>query len=691
MNKKLLHVGACALIISLMSACGSKEEREQQYLEKAQVLIKENNAEKARIELKNVLQINPKNIPARLLMAKLAEKDQDWQKMFTFLQSVITDKPDEYAAQTELGKLYLFSNDFEKAMEKAELVLSKDPQNIAGLNLKSATLLRKGEQVIAEQLAQQVLSAEPGNIEATQILIKLYDDTKRYADGLNVINNAITAHPEEASLAFVKLQLLTLTKKNDEAEKLAADLQQNFPKNADLHYSLAKYHLQSAQADKAENTLRALVNNMPEDHKPKLALIDFLISQNKKPQAEQELLQFSKSNPQVDDFSFALVNLYQHDDAKAITILNQIVESEQNNVSVLKAKNLLASYALKQGDNNKVRTLIDSIINEDAHNIDALMLRASLLLDEGKYDEAIIDLRSVQKDRPTLEKAHVLIARAHALSGSKELAQEALEKSLVSNPDGIDSRIELARLLANKNDLSGAIKLLATDSKNQPNENLLAALVDLYTNQNDWSNAEQTARKIAQTNKTGLADLKLAQVYTAQKQYPQAADAYQNALKLRPLAPDALTALFATYIAMNNPAKATATLEQLVKDHPEDIALLNSMRNNLAALLADNTNDPQQLSTALELVKSFKDSEQAGPLDTYAWLSFLNGQHESALTAMEKVIAMDPNSSEFNYHLGMIYAANARIDEAKSALQKAIAKGEKFNWTEKAKNKLNSL
>ena len=60
MNRLFVTGVALLLAASLLTACGGKEERKAKYLEKGKAYLAEKNYDKAEIEFKNVLQIDPK-------------------------------------------------------------------------------------------------------------------------------------------------------------------------------------------------------------------------------------------------------------------------------------------------------------------------------------------------------------------------------------------------------------------------------------------------------------------------------------------------------------------------------------------------------------------------------------------------------------------------------------------------------
>ncbi|MBK7420506.1 MAG: tetratricopeptide repeat protein [Nitrospira sp.] len=66
-------MAALALLLTL-SACGGPQERKAQYRAKAQDYIQAGNFPKARVALRNVLKIDPKDAEAFFLMAQVEER-----------------------------------------------------------------------------------------------------------------------------------------------------------------------------------------------------------------------------------------------------------------------------------------------------------------------------------------------------------------------------------------------------------------------------------------------------------------------------------------------------------------------------------------------------------------------------------------------------------------------------------------
>ena len=94
-------------------------------MERAKKFQQTGNWEKARIEFKNVLQIEPRNVEAGFLLGQVLEQLQDWQQAGTQYVRVLRVDPSHVDAKMRLGWLYLRGNAgaFDRAEELAMEVL----------------------------------------------------------------------------------------------------------------------------------------------------------------------------------------------------------------------------------------------------------------------------------------------------------------------------------------------------------------------------------------------------------------------------------------------------------------------------------------------------------------------------------------------------------------------------------------
>ena len=101
---RILILTLCAYALI---SCGGAEERKAVYLEKAKASIEAGDLEKARIELKNVLQIDPKDADAYYQLGKIYEQKKEYRKAYGNYLKAEELNPDLLANQARLGRFYL--------------------------------------------------------------------------------------------------------------------------------------------------------------------------------------------------------------------------------------------------------------------------------------------------------------------------------------------------------------------------------------------------------------------------------------------------------------------------------------------------------------------------------------------------------------------------------------------------------
>ena len=142
-------------------ACGGADERKEAYLKKAQESYKSANYDKARIEIKNAIQIDPKYAEAHFLLGKVHEEMRDYRKAFGRYSKATELSPENLLYQAKLGRYYLvLAQDLGKAREKMELILKAEPNNVDGMLLKAGLYVKEDKKSEALELAEEV--TQPG-------------------------------------------------------------------------------------------------------------------------------------------------------------------------------------------------------------------------------------------------------------------------------------------------------------------------------------------------------------------------------------------------------------------------------------------------------------------------------------------------------------------------------------------------
>src|SRR5207253_673940 len=137
--------GMTAILFALSAVifgCGGKEERKAMHMEKANAYYEQANYDKAKVELKNVLQIDPKSAQGYYMLGLVEEEQQDWQSAFNNYLKAVELNPSHMEAKAKLGRLYVFSGAVNEAENIANEILAKQPDHPGGRFLKAAVMTR---------------------------------------------------------------------------------------------------------------------------------------------------------------------------------------------------------------------------------------------------------------------------------------------------------------------------------------------------------------------------------------------------------------------------------------------------------------------------------------------------------------------------------------------------------------------
>ena len=273
-NIKVLVILAAALLIV---ACGGAEERKAAYMEKADQSLTAGDLDKARIELKNVLQIDPKDAQAWFKLGTVFERKKDYRKAFGNYSKAAELDPENSEYQAKLGRFYLIlAGDVDKATEKMDLILARDKADVNGLLLKAGIVLKQGNAADAKEITRNIFEDHPDNVENAVFLATLYTKDKDFSDAIAVLESALKSNPGNQSLLSVLGNTLFINKDYARSEQVWREILDTHPDVFQNHLQLALFYQKTGESAKAEQVLRSAIAADEEEVSRKLALIEFI-------------------------------------------------------------------------------------------------------------------------------------------------------------------------------------------------------------------------------------------------------------------------------------------------------------------------------------------------------------------------------------------------------------------------------
>jgi len=352
---------------------------------------------------------------------------------------------------------------------------------------------------------------------------------------------------------------------------------------------LASYLLQKGREDQAGKVLQQAVSDLPDSTDAKLALVDFYIQRHQKGKAISALSGYIAEAPEEYGLQLRLAQLYASSKQleRAKKILGEVIERAGETGDGLQARNQLAKLLmLKRQQHEQALALVNEVLQEDAKDQEALLIRAALSIESKDPDGAIADLRTALKENPIFTKAYRLKARAHLMKGEIKLARESLEDAIRAKPDEAAANFDLVQLLVKLGKREDAISVLEKMREFAPdNETVLQSIATIRLAQKKWRELERTAELLIEKHPEeekgyyykGLALQGLGQ-------HEQAIAAFEKTLSLWPKAIEPLIGSARSYMALGKTETALTHVRKVLREIPEHYLAFNLEGELLSSL-----------------------------------------------------------------------------------------------------------
>ncbi len=578
--KKVLSVLGLLLLIQLLVSCGGAEDRKANYFKRGMELYEQGNYVKARLEFKNVLQIDPKDAEAHFMFGQIMEKQQDWRKAYALFLRAVELNPDHVGALTHLGRLYAMSGAPEKALESADKVLVLRPGDPAAMVLKGLAKARMGNKEDAVRDVEAAVKVDPKNVDAVSLLSALHADLGDLDKAIGLASQGLKESPEHMGLHLLLARMYEKTANTKGVIEVLKKMIALQPDNQSNRTRLAAYYHAKGKKAEAEKVLRDAIAAKADSVDAKLALIEYLgKDKSTQKKAEQELQGFVKQNPQEYQLQFALAKIYlgtsRREDARKL--YQKISEKEPEGVDGAQARTKLAGLLMMSREFEKSGAMIDGVLAEDPKNKEALLTRAALSLAAKDADKGIADLRTLLGEDPGHVKGLRLKARAHLAKKEIALARESLEAAIQVSPQEAAANFELAQLLVQTGKGDDAIAVLQKMQKFAPDHaGIMLGIAKIYTRQKRWDEVISVAKQMQAKH----PDKALGYHYEGlglqgKGNLEESVGLFDKSLKLSPNAVEPLIAVAKSWMVLKQPEKALGRVRQVIQQNEKNFLAYN--------------------------------------------------------------------------------------------------------------------
>ncbi len=578
-RKFTVRIALCLLSVLLLAGCDKVEDRKAKYFQRGMDLFEQGNYVKARLEFKNVLQIDPKDAEGYYMFGQIEEKEQNWRKAYALYLRAVELNPKHAKAQIHLGRLYALGGAPEKALAAAEAVLKEHPEDPAALVLKGLAEARLGKRDVALEKAKAAFEIDPGNTEAISLMSALYADQGKLDQAIELARKGIEINPERLGSYLLLARLYEKVGDSDGTIGLLEKMIELKPDDLQGRIRLASYYLNKKKEDRAEQVLRDAVKAMPESDDAKLALVEFLRKNGGEGDAERALKAFIAAAPENYKLQLGLATLYvskKRADA-AEQVLRQLIERAADAPDGLEARIMLAKLLVGDKRKDEALALVEEVLAQDPKAKEALLIRAALALEGNDPDKGIADLRTLLREDPGYVKAHRLKARAHLLKGEVELARQSLEDAIQAKPQEAAANFELVQLLVKTGELDDAVTVLEKMRRFTPDNRLvLQTIAKIRAGQKKWDAVMAAANDLTEKHPDEAAGFYYRGLaLQGQGKIEESVQAFAQSLEKKPNAVEPLIAIARSYLVLKQPEKALQRIREAIAQNPKHFLALN--------------------------------------------------------------------------------------------------------------------
>jgi putative PEP-CTERM system TPR-repeat lipoprotein len=651
-----------ALVMLTLAGCGGGQARYASHMERGQRYLAEGNLDKASVEFRNALQIQPKAAEALYLNGRVAEQRGNVSEAVGLYQAAIDAKPDYDRARASLGKAYVFGGAPRQAMEIIGPGLLAHPDDPDLLAARAAARHQLKDDVEARADAELAAKLAPANENAVAVLAALYQQAGESARAVSLVSDAVAKIPSSVDLRRVLASLYLSTGQPDNAEEQMRKIIELQPRDLGPRSQLAVHFARAHKLDEAQRVLEDAVRDLPQKDQAKLTLVDFIATQRSRAQGEKILRDFIAREPDDLDLRLGLAVLLQRTGAvqAAVATYNDVMGRAGTGPKGLIARDRVAAVEISQRQYERAQKLIAEVLQKSPRDNDALIMRADIALERNDPTAAIVDLRTVLRDQPKSVPLQRTLARAYLAKGEPVLAEEALRAAMDAAPDDATTKIELAQFLTQTERTSQAVTLLEETVHRAPNNpEAREALVRAYIENRDLPAARIAAEDLKTLRPDSAAGFNLAGLIAYdEKRLDDSQKNLEHALALQPGSIDILTSLTRLDLARGRSAAAIGRLQAVVDRDPRNVQLLN--------LLGELYLETRDLGHATETLI------RATELDPRSWMSYRDlalvkvaaNDTNGAIGLYETASKIAPGEPQLLTELASLYEKQGRIDDA---------------------------
>lgn len=414
-------VVAVATALMLLSGCRSREERAAKFAAVYEAAMANNDPVMARLAMQQAVGFDDSNPDYWQQLGGVELALGDYSGAFNaYLRANELDHSRPAVLQA-LADLAVVGGHNEDAQRYAKQVLLLRPDDLAPQTTLGFVALRNRDYDAALKHADTVLASRVDDPNATILKSRALAGLGKSDAALTLLQDFVTGHPSDAS-ALDALGDMAGRFGNLAGQKAAQSRELELrPKDVALRVAYARTLYRLGEREAAHDLTAPLASSGEHDGR----LIDILelwLRYEPRDAAVAQVRQLAAQASTGDKMRYAYFLMLAGQPAEAEALVAPLVSLPVTAANAAPLA-LLAQTQARQGRDAEALKLLDAVLAFDEGNILALRARTDLYLRTGRGRQAVFDAQRLVASKPRSADDRVRLARAYALAGQPQLAE----------------------------------------------------------------------------------------------------------------------------------------------------------------------------------------------------------------------------------------------------------------------------
>jgi tetratricopeptide (TPR) repeat protein len=455
---------------------------------------------------------DPNRVTARIALAEMALDQQNWEEVRWHGQRALELAPDAPGAA------------------------------VIALNLEYVDALEAQDEAARREVSEAVIARfadDPDNPFLRRLVIDAMLRDGDFDAALRVVDAALASTPDARALHDVRLQVLAQGEEPGPIEAQLRRMLELFPEDEQLAGMLLRFYIARDNIDGARTLLSELAGSAQDAvirEDALTALVRLRLEREGPEAAIAELDRIIAADPDGAAPFRALRAILRYeggDREGGIAGIEALLEGELSQIERGRFQIVLAQMLLDTGNVVGAQRLVDTTLEADAGQPDALKMRAAWLIEDDDPDRAIQDLRTVLDSDAEDAMALTLMAQAYGRTGDHDMSRDFLSLAMQASGGAPAETIRYATVLMEEERYLIAEEVLIAALRLTPNEpELLGTLGQVYLQMRDWQRAgdvERALRSVGNDAARTMADGLRTAILVGQGQVDQAIEMLESA------------------------------------------------------------------------------------------------------------------------------------------------------------------